>query len=44
MIDAFENIDYFIIVLEYISGGDLFDYLGSRGHSVVESLAKKIFI
>lgn len=29
--DAFENIDYFIIVLDLLEGGDLFDYLEAKG-------------
>ena len=30
ILDAFENLEYFIIVLEYLKGGDLFDYLEAR--------------
>lgn len=27
LIDLFENSDFYYIVLEYMSGGDLFDYI-----------------
>ncbi len=30
MLDAFENMEYIFIVLEYMEGGDLFDYLFRR--------------
>lgn len=30
LIDVFENHKYFYIVLEYLKGGDLYDYLKNR--------------
>lgn len=30
MIDLFENADYYYIVLEYMEGKDMFDYLKKR--------------
>jgi len=30
LIDIFENSDYYYIVLEYMAGNDLFDYLQKR--------------
>ena len=43
MIDVFESLDYIFIILECMEGGDLFDYLETRGHSVNEERAKNIF-
>lgn len=42
MLDIFENPDYFFIVLEYLGGGDLFDYLQRRDFDIKESRAREI--
>lgn len=42
MIDCFENPDYFFIVLDYFSGGDLFDYLQRRDFDIKEERAREI--
>lgn len=36
MIDLFENSDYYYIVLEYMQGKDLFDYICSRNFKLSE--------
>jgi len=36
MIDVFEKPDYFHIVLEFLSGGDLFDYMKKRDFEITE--------
>ena len=40
MLDVFENLDFFYIVLEYLEGGDLFDYLKKREFKTPELKAK----
>jgi len=42
MIDVFENSDYFFIVLEYLEGGDMFDYLARRDFNITESRAREL--
>lgn len=42
LIDLFENADYYFIVLEYMEGKDLFDYLKKRNFEIGEARAKKI--
>ena len=42
LIDLFENADYYYIVLEYMSGGDLFDYIQCRGFKIPENRAKEL--
>lgn len=37
--EVFENIEYFYILMEYCSGGDLFEYLEKRGFHIQESRA-----
>lgn len=32
LIDVFESYEYFFIILEYMQGGDLFDYIEKRSH------------
>lgn len=44
MIDLFENADFFFIVLELMSGGDLFDYLKERDFTITEDRAREIMI
>jgi serine/threonine protein kinase len=44
MIDLFENSEYYYIVLEYMEGKDLFDYLEARGFMIGETRAKEIAI
>ena len=39
LIDAFESLDFIFIILEHLEGGDLFDYLETRGHFVEEERA-----
>lgn len=40
--DLFENADHFFLVLEYMGGGDLFDYLKARSFRLSEERAKEI--
>jgi serine/threonine protein kinase len=42
LIDLFENSDYYYIVLEYMAGKDLFDYLKSRSFKITEDRAKQL--
>jgi serine/threonine protein kinase len=42
LIDTFENNDNFFIVLEYLSGGDLFEYLNKREFKITEDRARTI--
>jgi serine/threonine protein kinase len=42
MIDLFENSDYYYIVLEYMEGKDLFDYLSQRSFAVSEERTKEL--
>ena len=39
--DVFENINYFYIIMEYCSGGDLFSYLEKRNFRLSENQAAK---
>ncbi len=40
LIDVFENHKYFYIVLEYMEGGDMFDYLKERAFNISEDRAR----
>ena len=42
LIDLFENSDFYFIVLEYMSGGDLFDYIQARNFKITEYRAKEL--
>lgn len=42
LLDVFENHKYFYIVLEYMSGGDMVDYLKERSFSVSEERARQL--
>ena len=42
LVDIFENCDYFYIVLEYMEGKDLFDYLSFRSFNITEKRAKHL--
>ena len=42
MVDLFEDHKFFFIVLEYMEGGDLFDYLDRRDFVITEARAKEI--
>ena len=42
LLDIFENAEYYYIVLEYMGGSDLFDYLQKRSFKTAESRAKQI--
>mmetsp|Transcript_30742 Transcript_30742/g.30231 ORF Transcript_30742/g.30231 Transcript_30742/m.30231 type:complete len:104 (+) Transcript_30742:1663-1974(+) len=42
LIDLFENSDYYYIVLEYMEGKDMFDYLQKRNFKISEKRAKEI--
>ena len=42
LIDLFENAAYYFIVLEYMAGADLFDYLQARNFNVGEERVKMI--
>lgn len=40
--DVFENSDYIYIVMEYLQGGDFFNYLETRNFKITEERAKNI--
>ena len=42
LIDLFENSDYYYIVLEYMMGKDLFDYIQARQFKLTENRVKEI--
>jgi serine/threonine protein kinase len=42
MLDLFENSEYYFIVLEYMEGKDLFDYMQKRKFKISENRAKQI--
>ena len=42
LIDIFENSDYYYIVLDYMEGKDLFDYLQKRSFRISEERAKNL--
>ena len=42
LIDLFENSDYYFMVLEYLKGADLFDYLQSREFNIGEDRVREI--
>jgi serine/threonine protein kinase len=44
LLDLFENSDYYYIVLEYMEGKDLFDYLKARNFSISEDRARHLAI
>jgi serine/threonine protein kinase len=43
LIDVYESLDFIFIILEYMEGGDLFDFLEIRDHHISEKPALKIF-
>lgn len=42
LLDTFENSEYFFIVLEYLNGGDLFEYLNKKEFKITEDRARQI--
>jgi serine/threonine protein kinase len=42
LIDLFENSEYYFIVLEYMAGSDLFDYLQARDFNLGENRVREI--
>ena len=38
--DAYENTEYIFIIMEYMKGKDLFDYLETRDFKISEQRAK----
>lgn len=42
MLDLFENQDYYYMILEYMQGADLFDYLQEREFKLGEDRVKDI--
>jgi serine/threonine protein kinase len=42
LIDLFENSDYYYIVLDYMAGKDMFDYLKAREFNITEDRAKEL--
>jgi serine/threonine protein kinase len=42
LLDLFENSEYYFMVLEYMQGADLFDYLQSRDFNLGEDRVKEI--
>lgn len=43
LLDSFETSDNFYLVFEYMEGKDLYDYLASRNHFLVEQKAMRLF-
>ena len=42
LIDLFENSDYYYLVLDYMAGKDMFDYLKARDFSISEERGKDL--
>ena len=42
LLDVFENQDYIYIVMEYLKGGDLFNYLESRDFTITQDRAREM--
>lgn len=42
MVDLFENSDYYYIVLDYMAGSDLFDYLQARDFNLGEKRVREL--
>ena len=42
LIDLFENSEFYFIVLEYMQGGDLFDYIQARSFKLTEHRVKEL--
>ena len=42
LLDVFENQDYIYIIMEYLKGGDLFNYLEKRDFTISESKAREL--
>ena len=42
LVDIFENVDYYYIVLDYMEGSDLFDYLSAREFKLGEERVREI--
>ena len=42
LVDLFENSDYYYIVLDYMAGSDMFDYLQGRNFSLGENRVKEL--
>lgn len=42
LVDLFESADHYYIVLEYMQGKDLFDYISKRNYQLPEERAKAI--
>ena len=42
LLDLFESSEHYYIVLEYMQGKDLFDYIAKRDYRLCEDRAKQI--
>ena len=42
LVDVFENSEHYYIVLEYMQGKDLFDYMQARRFKITEQRVKEI--
>lgn len=42
LLDYFEDNRYFYIILEYLQGGDMYDYLNKRGFSIPQARALEL--
>ena len=42
LVDVFESGDYYYIVLEYMAGCDLFDYISARKFNLGEERVKEL--
>jgi len=42
LVDLFENSDYYFIVLDYMQGNDMYDYLSERSFSLGETRVKEL--
>jgi serine/threonine protein kinase len=41
LVDLFENSDYYYVVMEYMPGNDMFDFLQKRNFCLSEELVKE---
>lgn len=42
LLDIFEDDRHFFVILEYLTGGDLYDYMLRRNFSITEQRAKQL--
>ena len=42
MVELFQTVDHFQIVLEFLEGNDLYDYMDKKNFKISESRAKEL--